>query len=204
MILRTDEIAKETALRRWVLPEGLHVPIAAVDPGAITTYVGEIVRTIAGRTSPRALLVKVPPERARDSRLPIWDEPGSAVFFRPLQVWVHISYTRYRAAYRHAFPEDEITDKILSHAMNRRTAAAKGYNFVRITPTKRATNSSSAYSEHWAVALHSGPDWDKAARRQGAFIQYADLADLMLMADLHPGGGVMGLVNEGQRLVKPT
>jgi hypothetical protein len=198
-----DQIAKETALTRWALPEGLHVPIAAVDENAITTYVGEVVERIAGRALPRALLVRVPAPPPRDERLPIWDEPGSVMFFQPLQVWVDIAYTRYHPAYRRAFPDEDIGDKILSHAMNRRTAAAKGYNFVRITPTTRANNSSSAYSEEWAVTRHSEGDKDKSARRQGAFIQYADLADLMLMADLKLGGGVMELVNEGQRLVEP-
>ena len=198
-----DQIAKQTALTRWVLPEGLHVPVAAVDENAIASYVGEVVDKIGGRALPWALLVRVPAPPPRDDRLPIWDEPGSATFFLPLQVWVDISYTRYRPAYRRAFPDEYIGGKILSHAMNRRTAAAKGYNFVRITPTTRANNSSSAYSEEWAVAHHSEGDKEKIARRQGAFIQYADLADLMLMADLKLGGGVMELVNEGQRLVEP-
>ena len=34
-----------------------------------------------------------------------------------------------------------------------------------------------------------------------AFIQYADLADLMVMMDMSPGGGVMSLVNKAQKLV---
>ena len=39
--------------------------------------------------------------------------------------------------------------------------------------------------------------------RRGAFIQYADLTDLMLLLDLKLGGGVMEAVNEGQRLIQP-
>jgi hypothetical protein len=35
------------------------------------------------------------------------------------------------------------------------------------------------------------------------FIQFADLSDLMLMLDINLGGGVMAIVNEGQKLVRP-
>jgi hypothetical protein len=42
-----------------------------------------------------------------------------------------------------------------------------------------------------------------ANRRRGAFIEYADITDLMLMLDMKLGGGVMDAVNEGQKLVRP-
>ena len=64
-------------------------------------------------------------------------------------------------------------------------------------------NSSSAFSENWGVALHGTPGQMAANRRRGAFIQYADLSDLMLMLDMQLGGGVMDAVNEGQKLVRP-
>ena len=91
----------------------------------------------------------------------------------------------------------------MSHAMNRRIAALKGFAYVRITPTSRGCNSSSGFSEQWGVTLHSLPDQIAANQRRGAFIQYADLSDLMLMLDLKLGGGVMDAVNEGQKLVRP-
>ena len=37
--------------------------------------------------------------------------------------------------------------------------------------------------------------------RGGAYIQYADLSDLMVMMNIKLGGGVMDVVNEGQYLV---
>ncbi|RWO29665.1 MAG: hypothetical protein EOS10_22775 [Mesorhizobium sp.] len=74
---------------------------------------------------------------------------------------------------------------------------------MRATLTSRGNNSSSAYSEEWAIARHASDARAMAEKRQGASIQYADLADLMLMADFRVGGGVMELVNEGQRLVTP-
>jgi hypothetical protein len=49
-----DEAAKEVALRRWNLPECLHVPIAAVDEDAIRNYIG----TVALRAALDALLVR--------------------------------------------------------------------------------------------------------------------------------------------------
>jgi hypothetical protein len=35
-----DKAAREIALTQWVLPDCLHVPIAAVDEAAITAYIG--------------------------------------------------------------------------------------------------------------------------------------------------------------------
>jgi hypothetical protein len=53
------------------------------------------------------------------------------------------------------------------------------------------------------VALHGTAEQIAANRRRGAFIQYADLSELMVMLDLNIGGGVMAAVNEGQALVRP-
>jgi hypothetical protein len=200
--MKTDEIAKHIALTRGVIPECLHTPIAAVDEDAISNYIGEIVDRIVWRATTRAVLVRVPPAPPRDKRLPIWELPGSAVFFRQTQLWVDVSYTKYRRAYRRLLPNENTDGKIVSHAMNRRVAALKGYTFVRATLTSRANNSSSAYSENWGVDLYNDTR-DAVTRRRGAFIQYADLSDLMLMADMKLGGGVMALVNEGQKLLEP-
>jgi len=115
---------------------------------------------------------------------------------------VHVGFSRYRGAYRRAFSDEAIADKVLSHAMNRRTAAIKGFNYVRITPVSRGGNSSSGFSEQWGVTLHGSPGQVAARRTRPPFIQYGDLSDLMLMLDLRLGGGVMDAVNEGQRLVE--
>jgi hypothetical protein len=120
-----------------------------------------------------------------------------------MQVWVDVNYIRYRKAYRRAFPTEDISNKILSHTMNRRVAALQGFTYVRVTPTSLQANSSSAFSEKWGATLHSSPDKTPADRRRGAFIRYADLAELMLMLDMILGGGVMDTVNEGQKLVRP-
>ncbi len=200
MSFRTDPVAKDIALHRWVLPECLHVPTAAVDEAAIATYIGDIVSVVAKGTPNKALLVKVKVPPPIDKRLPIWGLEASAVFHQPMQVWVHIGYGRYRPAYRRAVPDDDIAGKVLSHTMNRRVSALMGFQYVRITVVSRGANSSSGFAEQWGVALRSGTD--QADARRGAFIQYADLTGLMLMMDMKLGGGVMDLVNEGQRLVR--
>ena len=198
-----DHVAKEIALTRWALPECLHVPIAAVDEAAIRNYIGEIEQVLSGGSPPKAFLVKAKQAPPVDPQLPIWELPSSSVLFQRRQVWVHSAFGGYRKAYKKAFPDEDIDGKILSHAMNRRTAALKGFAYIRITPTSRGSNSSSAFSEGWGVALHRMPEQMKANQKRGAFIQYADLSDLMVMLDIKVGGGVMAVVNEGQKLVRP-
>lgn len=202
MPLLTDHAAKEIACRRFGLPECLHVAIAAIDQRAIENYVGEIVQTVTHRSPLKAFVVRVAPPPAIDWRLPIWQLPSSGVLHRQLQLWVHIRSTRYRAAYKKAFPAEDIKNKVMSHAMNRRVAALKGFSYVRIDPVSRAVNSSSGFSENWAVALHKAENELRHHQARGAFIQYADLSDIMVMLDMKAGGGVMELVNLAQKLVK--
>lgn len=180
------------------------MPIAAIDEAAIGTYVGDIIKELGTGSPPKAFLVRIDEPPPRDARLPIWDQEGSKIFYQREQVWVRVEYTRYREAYRRAFPTEDIADKILSHCMNRRIAALKGFQYVRITPTTRGANSSSGFSESWGVALWSKPDELASFKRRGVAIQYADLSDLMLMLDMKLGGGIMEAVNAGQKLILPS
>ncbi|MDR3487392.1 MAG: hypothetical protein P4M05_21110 [Bradyrhizobium sp.] len=198
-----DEVAREVALTRSALPECLHVPIAAVDEAAIARYIGDVIGVFGRRSTRKALLVRTRTVLCPDDRFPIWGLEASAILRSELQVWVDVAYTRYRWAYCCAFPEEALGDKVLSHAMNRRVATLKGFQYVRITPTSRRANSSSRFSEDWGVALHRASTRTASEWRRGAFIQYADLSELMLMLDMNLGGGVMDAVNEGQRLVRP-
>jgi hypothetical protein len=198
-----DEAAKEIAFRRWNLPECLHVPIAAVDEDAIRNYVGDVERVLSGLGPRKALLVRVPESAAINPLLPISDHPNAGIFHARQQVWVHVAFKSYRRAYKRAFPDENVNGLILSHAMNRDTAAHKGFDFVRLTLVSGVANVSSAFSEQWAKALHK-PKQPFVARRAGPpYIQYADLSDLMLMLDMRLGGGVMDAVNEGQKLLEP-
>jgi hypothetical protein len=203
MIFLLDDAAREIALTRWALPACLHVPTAAVNEAAISTYIGEIEQVLADGSPRKALLVRAKEPPPIDARLPIWELPASRLLHERRQVWVHIGFTRYRRAYSKAFPDEGIAGKVLSHALNRRMAALMGFNYVRITPNSRGCNSSSSYSKQWGVALHATPEQVAANRRRGAFIHYADLSALMVMMDISPGGGVMDAVNEAQALVRP-
>src|SRR5437762_8298289 len=126
MTFLVDHAAKEIALKHWALPECLHVPVAAADEAAIETYIGDITQVLADGSRPKAFLVMAKEPPLADPRLPIWELPSSIVLHQRQQVWVHISFTRYRYAYRKAFPAESIHDKVLSHLLNRRIAAVKG------------------------------------------------------------------------------
>ena len=56
--MKTDQTAREIALRQYVLPECLHVPVAALDEEAIKTYIGETVQILSRGRPGRALLVR--------------------------------------------------------------------------------------------------------------------------------------------------
>jgi len=198
-----DLVASERA-RRYGIPHSLRVPIAAVDEPAIEKFVGHVVRTLSGNGRRHALLVETHAPPPADLTLPIWANPASAILHQSLQVWVHRDYGSYRAAYRRAFPDADLHGLVLSHAMNRRLAAIKGFQFVRLTPTSRGANSSSAFSEEWAIDRHKLAEQIEASRKLGLFVQYGDLTDLMLMLDLKLGGGFMDAVNEGQKLIRPA
>jgi hypothetical protein len=202
MAFLIDNAAREIALRRWALPECLHVPIAAINEAAIAAYVGEIEQVLATGSPRKALLVRTKKPPSIDAQLPIWEIPASKVLHQRRQVWVHVSFTRYRSAYRKAFPGEVIDGMVVSHALNRRQAALMGFEYVRITPNSRGCNSSSGFSEQWGIELHATPQQMAANRRHGAALHYADLAALMVLMDLKPGGGVMDAVNEAQRLVR--
>ena len=150
MALLIDESAKRIALDRWALPVCLNVPIAAIDEDAIRNYVGNVERVVSGRGLRKALLVTVPEHVEIDPLLSISDHPNAAILHARQQVWVHVAYKPYRAAYKRALPDENINGLILSHAMNRVTAVYKGFDFVRLTPVSGVANVSSAFSEQWA------------------------------------------------------
>ena len=193
-----NEPAVFQAVRQWGVPECLHVPIVAIDEEAISDHIGDIVRVLSPG---RALLVEVDPPPPRDERLPIWTHPRSGAFFERKQVWVSYSYTRYRHAYVSAFGRESISGLVLAHMYNRRMAQLRGYKYIRLVPVSRGANSSSAYIEQWGVKRSES---DLGARRAklGLRMQYADLGDLLVMLDLHLGGGVQEVFRIGQDLIE--
>jgi hypothetical protein len=198
-----DEAAKEIAFRRWVLPECLHVPIAARDEAAIESYIGDTFRVNAPGTPNHALLVvsKEPPEP--DLRLPIWQMPASSILHHRLQLWVHVKHRGYRQSYQAAFPDEDISGKIMGHILNRRLAEIKGFNYVRLVPILREVNSSSSRSEQWGIKVQRNAKLP-SPQTNGPFIQYADLPDIVELMDIKTGGGHMDVINEAQAWVKPA
>ena len=200
--MKIDSVAKEKANRKNRLTEDLHVPIAAVDERAIETYVGEIVNVVSFNTDNRALLVRVPVPSKEARCLPIWDLRRSSLIHPELQLWVHIKYTAYRAAYQRAFPNEDIKGQVLHHTLSRRLAAVNGYDYLRLVPISRRVNSSMALPERWYMNLpHVGGD--PVALRNNAKIHYGDLSDLLVIMGIVLGGGTMDVINEAQYLVDP-
>lgn len=180
----------------------LYIPIAARDRHAIEKYVGTIVAHVAPGSSDKALLVEAYEPEAPDGRLAIWDVPRAAILHSRKQVWVDVEYQSFRNAYRRAFPEADLTDLVLDHVMNRRTARLKGFRYLRIVPISRGANSShGSLSEGWGVEYHATPEMKNKNRLSKAVVQYADLADIVKMLDIKGGGSLMNNVNEAQTLV---
>lgn len=193
-----NEPAYIQAVRQWGVPECLHVPIVALNEEAITDHIGDIVEVLSPG---RALLVEIDPPPPSDERLPIWAHSSSGVFFEKRQVWVSYSYSRYRYAYAKALGQESVSGKILAHMYNRRMAALRGYNFIRLVPVSRRVNSSSSFTEQWGVELAES---DLGVRREklGLRMQYADLGDLMVMLGIQLGGGYQEVFRIGQDLIE--
>ncbi len=167
-------------------------------------FVGNIESVLVSSGQKKALLVRAYDAPEVDARLPIWEQPGSAILRATRQVWVDADCRGYRRAYRIAFPEQDLSGLVLDHIMNRRVARLKGFRYLRIVPISRAANSSSGgLSEKWGVAYHSTPRMVTSNKISGTFIQYADLADIVKMLDIKTGGSLQDAVNEAQALVTP-
>ena len=197
-----DERAREIAVKKFVLPPCLHIPVAATDENAITKYVGEVLEILVPGKPNKALLIHphAPPEI--NASLPIWNLSSAAILHHPKQVWVHVDFAGYRKAYIKGFPEEDLKNLVLDHVLNRRVGRLKGFRYLRVVPISRGANSSSGgLSENWAVEYHSSQRMVKWNNENPAFIQYADLADIVKMLDIKTGGNVQDPVNEAQKLL---
>lgn len=197
-----DQIAKFDVKNKFVLPECLHLPIAAKDKSAISRFVGDILTDLSDCYSEKAFIVSVSGPIHINNALAIWKEPRSIILHENMQIWVDVDYNKYREAYKKAFPMENISAYVLDHVMNRRIARLKGFKYLRIVPISRSANSSSgALSEKWGVEYHSSEYMRKVNKEKGCFIQYADLGDIVKMLGVKIGGGVMDIVNDAQELL---
>lgn len=194
-----DPAAKHEVTHQFGLPTSLHVPIGVRNKDALQKYLGKVVCELSRAGTDRAFLMDVPPPKNINQRLAIWKVANTDILHKPLQVWVHINYTRYRAAYQKAFPTEPIHQLVLDHIMNRQMARLKGFEYVRIIPISRSVNSSGAFSEKWGIAYHSSPAMQQKHAQNTKKVQYADLSDLVKMLNINPGGGVMDAVNLAQQ-----
>ena len=202
--LKIDVNAKEIAFNRWALSSCVHMPVAAISENAIEEYIGNIIKIIRPGSPTKALLVEVPSPPPLDTTLPIWNHARSFILHQRMQVWVRANYNGYRGAYKRAFPSEPIDGLVLSHCTNRRHAALKGFEYVRIVPASRSVNSSCAFSQNWGIETYSKPSELASFKKREIHIQYTDLVDLMAMLDMPPKGGFVDAVNEAQWLVTPA
>ena len=180
----------------------LYIPIAARDTRSLEIYVGNIVAELARGPQSKALLIAAHEPDRPDERLAIWSVPEAAILHYPMQVWVHVDYGAYRRAYIKAFPETDLSGKVLDHIMNRRIARLKGFTYLRIVPISREANSShGSLSEGWGVEYHSSPRMREINKASQAAVQYADLCDIVKMLNMQGGGSFMDNVNDAQKLV---
>ena len=127
----------------------------------------------------------------------------SAILHHPQQVWVHVDYKGYRAAYAKAFPGESIKNVVLDHILNRKMARAMRFDYLRIVPISREANSSSGgLPEKWGIAYQTGAEMLQINAQCKSFIKYADLQDIVKMLNLKSGGGFQDTVNEAQSLVR--
>ena len=195
-----DPAGMERALRKYAMPANLLIPIAAANREALYTYVGKDTTELAGTCHGNALIVRCEcgPDR---SNLRVWRNVKASVLNTEYQLWVRPGYNSYRRAYRLAFPDDHIDGLVIHHIMNRRYAAAHGFEYVRVTPISRSSNSSSGFSENWGVELTK--QGVLSSRKGIEQIGYADLPQLMSMLDMRVGGGVMEQVRLAAEFLQP-
>jgi hypothetical protein len=201
--MEIDEYAKAKAIRVYALPPCLHIPIAARHESAIERFIGHIVTDLTPASPTKALLIHSYQAPSLNPNLPIWTLKESDVLHRAKQLWVHVDFDDYRSAYAKAFPDEDLTELVLDHVLNRRMARLKGFDYLRIVPISRAANSSSGgLPEKWGVEYHSTPEMVKVNKENPAFIQYADLGDIVKMLNIKTGNSLQDAVNEAQALVR--
>jgi hypothetical protein len=186
-----DELAKKL-VRENGMPPDLHVPIAARSLEAITRYLG-----IVSEISKRAVLVSPFSSPSPNNKLPIWKVKGVEILHHPRQVWVHVNYTAYRKVYSKAFPDEDLTNLVIDHIMNRRLARLKGFEYLRVIPISRAANSSSGnVTEKYGFAYHSTNRMKHLNSENRPFIQYGDIADIVKMLNINTGGKFQQGIND--------
>lgn len=189
-------------VRTFGLQQDLFVPIAARNVEEIEAYVGKVNRLVYGRKRPvNAVLVEaVRPEQ--NDNVPLWREPEATTYYQrlhpPLQLWVHVDYRGYRAAWKRLGLSHLGHDVVLDHIQNRAAVRLAGHNhqFIRLCPISSATNTNAGLNNGaegiekagLRILKHQHKNTRRRVEKQlTAPIILADPADLTKMLDIPPG-----------------
>jgi Lhr-like helicase len=179
-MVEIDGKAKERA-QRLGMPPDVHIPIGARDINAVTKYIGNITG-IENVDPTKAFIVTPAYYPVINNKLPLWKLSEAAILHSSKQIWVHVNYRSYRHAYIKACPEENVKDLFIDHILNRRVARLKGFEFVRVIPVLREVNTSSGVvTEKYGFNHHSTDRMKGLNKEDQAFIEYADIADVVKM-----------------------
>lgn len=200
------------------LPGSMRIPIAARSLEAIERFVGPI-RGTYGRVHDQvgAVLIDTS-ERPEIDKARLWTDSRRAeleVRLFPLhQVWVHVDYNRYRAAYLRLGMSPIPGGEFLDHVQNRRAIRLRDYShpYVRLCLVSRRVNTSAGVNSgaegmeraHLETAKTGNAAAIRAielAKRQE--VVYADPLDLTKMLNIAPGTVTLDGVRDTQSLFYP-
>lgn len=200
-MLEVDQKAKERALRLGMPPDVL-IPIGARDKHGISKYIG-IIEDIAQVSPASAFIVRPPFCPALNKKLPLWKLKESEILHCNKQVWVHVDFKSYRAAYIKACPEEDVSALILDHILNRRVARLKGFDYLPILPVTKGVNTSSGgVTEKYGFAYQSAAHMQSINKESEAFIEYADIADIVKMLNQKTGGKFQDIIRDSLYLLE--
>jgi hypothetical protein len=198
----------DPSAQKFGLSDALLLPIAALDDGALRTYVG-IPSPVPRRSCRDVLLVKPYPPLQEEN--PGWDAEFRLEYRKLVllpQVWVHPDYDAYREAYdvarRESAPDlRDCEELFLDHVMNRDHARQLGYGWLRLCPVPPEVNTNAG---HRSGGERNAVRYVEEAQRKGwmgritiSKVVYADPFDLTKMMGMKPGtireegGGLEGV-----------
>jgi hypothetical protein len=194
-MVEVDEKAKARA-QILGMPSDVHIPIGARNKNAISKYIGSI-QSIENIQPEKAFIVTPHYCPNLNEKLPLWKLKESAVLHADKQVWVHVNYRSYRSAYTKAFCGHDVKNYFIDHILNRRVARLKGFDYLRVIPVSPEVNSSSGgVTEKYGFNHHNTTRMKNINKEDQAFIEYADIADIIKMLNQKTGGKFQDIIRD--------
>lgn len=200
------------------LQKCLQIPIAAASLEVLESVVGIVeARRVSRDGRVNAVLIKAHPRPSETCGVGLWESPLAPVFRDclrpPYQVWVHVDYHSYRAAWRIFGMPDPGAD-FLDHICNRRAIRLRRYAhpYLRLCPVSRLVNTSAGAKtggegmEHDFAAnitQYSEEIQEEFWKANEVPIVLADPMDLTKMLNIGPGTGTLSGVRDTQGLFYP-